>query len=175
MKHTTRRRSKRCPWTRNSVRLAQNTALFQLQPTGHFRGPNEPILGPADTVLGPHGSKHGQKATPTIPKLILSINFDNATLWGAPRRHWDPFLVILGPLGAPPGACPKCGHSGARSTSAAETQVFRGPMLTVCCPNTILDNVGTLFSHFGTPLAVGPAWGPVGLVACCCLLLAACL
>ena len=86
----------KCPRIRDSVRLARDTAIFRFQPAGHIRGPNEPILGPTDTVSGPHGSRHGQKATQTVPKLILSISLDNRTFWGAPGRHRGPFLVILG-------------------------------------------------------------------------------
>ena len=111
----------KCPGIRNSVRLARDTAIFRFQPAGHIRGPNEPILGPTDTVSGPHGSKHGQKATQTVPKLILSINLDNGTFWGAPRRHRGPFLVILGhfgPVWGPPRARPlgRPEHFGCRDT-----------------------------------------------------------
>ena len=70
-----------CPRIRDWVCLARDTAIFRFQPAGHIRGPNEPILGPTDTVSGPHGAKHGQKATQVIPKLILSINLDNGTFW----------------------------------------------------------------------------------------------
>ena len=36
----------KCPRIRNSVRLAQDTAICRFQPAGHTQGPNEPILGP---------------------------------------------------------------------------------------------------------------------------------
>ena len=147
---------------------------------GHFSvsarrthlGPNEPVLGPTDTVSGPHGSKHGQKATQTVPKLILSIKLDNGTFWGPPRRHRGPFLVILGRLGpqkVPPGVRPGHGHSGAWGTLAAGTRAFRVPKAIVCRPNTTPDNVITFFLEFRTPVALGPVKGPVGLA---CLLLA---
>ena len=93
----------KCPRIRHSVRLARDTAIFQFQSARHIRGPNEPILSPTDTVLGSHVSKHGQKATQRVPKLILSINLDNGTFWGPPRRHQGPFLVILGHFGPAPG------------------------------------------------------------------------
>ena len=54
---------------------------------------------PSDTVSGSHGSKHGQKATQALPKLILSINLHNGTFLGPPLRHRGPFLVILGHFG----------------------------------------------------------------------------
>ena len=89
-------------------------------------GPNEPILGPADTISAPYGSKDGQKASQTVPKLILSINLDNGTFWGPPpRRHRGLFLVILGHFGStwgptwgPPQARPlgRMEHFGGRDT-----------------------------------------------------------
>ena len=36
---------------------------------------------------------------------------------------------------------------------------------------TIPDSVVTFFIHLGTPVALGPARGPAGLIACCVLLL----
>ena len=119
---------KKCPRMRNLVCLAGDTAI---QPVGHIRGPNKPILGPTDTVSGPHGPKNSQKATQAVPKVILSINLDNRTFWAPQQRQRGPFLggvwAILGPLGAPPGGRPGHGHSGAWSTLAAGIRAFRVP------------------------------------------------
>ena len=87
---------------------------------------------------------------------MLSINLDNGTSGGPPRRHRSPFLVIWG-------------HSGAWSTLAAGTGAFWVPKVIVCRPNTMPYSVVTFFPGFGTPVALDPARGPEGLA---CLLLA---
>ena len=111
-----------CPRIRDSVRLVRDTAIFWFQPAGHIRGPNEPTLEPTDTVSGSHGSKNSQKSTQTLPKLILSIDLDNGTFWGPPRRHRGPCLVILGHFG--PAWGPTRGPPGARSLGS--TELFGG-------------------------------------------------
>ena len=113
----------KCPRIRASVCLARDTAIFPFQPAGHIRGPDVPILGPMDTVSGPHGSKHGQKATQTVPKSILSITLDNGTFWGPPRRHRGPFFGDSGPFQARWG--PTCGPPRARPLGRMEH--FGGP------------------------------------------------
>ena len=114
-----------CPRIRDSVRLVQGTAILWFQSAGHIRDPDKPILGPTNTVSGPQGSKHGQSATQPVPKLSLSINLDNGTFWGPPRRHRGPFLVILshfgpawGPIWGRPRAQPlgRSEHFGSRET-----------------------------------------------------------
>ena len=67
------------PRIRHSVRLPRDTAIVRSQPARHIRGPNEPVLGPTDTVRGHIGPNTVKKATQTVPKLILSINLDNGT------------------------------------------------------------------------------------------------
>ena len=136
----------RCPRIRDSVRLSRDTAIFRFQPAGHIRGPNEPVLGPTDTVSGPHGSKQGQKATQTVPKLALSINLDNGTFWGAPRRHQGPFWVILGHFGpawgttwGPPQARPlgRMGHFGGPDTGLPGPKGSRRPWFAIPTPSRI--------------------------------------
>ena len=105
----------RCPRIRDSVCPARDTTTFRVQPAGHIRGPTEPILGPTGTA------KHGQKATQTVSKLMVSINLDNGTFWSAPGRHRGPFLVIFGHFGpawAPPRARPlgRPEHFGGQDT-----------------------------------------------------------
>ena len=158
------------PRIRDSVRLARDTATFWFQPAGHIRGPNEPVSGPTDTVSGPHGPKHSQKATQTLLKLIMSINLDNRTFRGPPRRHRGPFFCDFEPFWArlppppPPGKATRTEHSGSRDTGLPSPNPDRH--------KTIPDSVVTFFPHSRTPVAVWPARGPAGLVACCLLLLA---
>ena len=126
---------------------------------GHIWGPNEPILGPTETFSGPRGSKHGQKASQTVPKLMLSISMDNGTFWGALRRHQGPFLVFFGPFWAPLGA--QLGPTLGMATQAlgALWRPAHGlpvPEVIVCCPNTVPDSVVTFFSVSGSLLLWGP-------------------
>ena len=81
----------RCPRIRDFRPPSPRYGDFQFSPAGRIRGPTEP-------VSGPHGSEHGQKAPQTVPKLMVSINLDDGTFRGAPRRHRGPFLVIVARL-----------------------------------------------------------------------------
>ena len=156
----------KCPQTRDSVHLARDTAIFQFQPARHVWGPNEPILGPTDTVSGPHGFKHGQKATQSVLKLILFINLDNGTILGRSTEAPGPvfgdfglFWARLGPhqgptLGTATGAL---WHFG---TLATATRAFRVPNLIVYRPNTIPDSVVTFFLRFWEPCCSGARQGP---------------
>ena len=156
-------------------RFGLSSPIFRFQPAGHIPGPKvNPFRAQRTPFRGHTGPNTGKRQPQTVPKLIVSINVDNGTFWGAQGRHRGPFLVALAPLGPAwgpnPGPAPGPATRGAwRGTLAAGTRAFRVPKAIACPPNTIPGSRGTIFFFdVGAPVAPGPVKGPEGL-ACCWL------
>ena len=133
---------------------------FWFHPAGHTWGPNEPILGPTDTVSGPNGSKHGKKATQTAPKLIFVHQIGQQNLLGRPTEalgpvfgDFGPFWARLGPhLGPAPGTATRA--HGALWRSGHGPSGSQRWLFVVPTPSRIV--VTFVFSILG-PLLL---WGP---------------
>jgi len=150
-------RGEKCPWNHNSVCLAQSTAILRFRPAERTPGPKGPILGPTDTVLCANGSKHGPKRAQTLPGCTLSINKENGTLHGAPRRRRDPILAFWGRFGGFEQNPLECSQTGTRRPKPAE-----GPFPLKSCPATLLLFTLALWGRIGTFMPNSAYWVSFG-------------
>ena len=125
---------------RDLVRLARDTAISGVQPAGHIRGPNEPILGPTVT-----GVQTRPKGNPNSTQVDCVHQLGQPNLLGPPTEAAGPVFGDFGSFWARPGH----GHSGARSTLASGTRALSVPKVIVRRPNTIPDSVVTFFPGSG--------------------------